>query len=363
MRNAFLRSAWIALLVVLVLLVSGCSKGTPPAASGAGAGQKGEAASEAAKTFVAKLGTVEPVGGHRAQELERFAAAVADATQGKVKIEVYPGEQLGTAREMIEATQMGSIQAVMVPADNFTGFAPAMAIPGLPYLFPSREVTYQVLMHSEVGKAMLATLEKKGLKGIAFWESGFKQLTGNFPIRTPDDLKGKKIRVMENPVLVAEYQALGATAVPINFGELYNALQQGVVDGQENPLATIYDRKFYEVQKYLALTDHSFLALALVFNKAWFDSLPAEFQKAIEEAAQASGEHLIELQAKMEKETIIPTVEKAGVKVLTMSPEARQAFAAKAGPAAKAKLVEMLDDEGKQLLAQVEAKIAELTKK
>src|SRR5680860_47169 len=109
---------------------------------------------------------------------------VLEATDGDVTIEVFPAQQLGTAREMIEATQMGSIQAVFTPTANFVGFEATMAIPGLPFLFPSRDMAYDLLVHGEIGSEILAGLEDEGLKGVGIWESGFKQLTSNKPIRT-----------------------------------------------------------------------------------------------------------------------------------------------------------------------------------
>ncbi|MBF7084748.1 TRAP transporter substrate-binding protein, partial [Desulfallas sp. Bu1-1] len=232
----------------------------------------------------------------------------------------------------------------------------------LPFLFPSREVCYKVV-DSEVGDALLTTLEDNGLVGVAWWESGFKQLTGNFKIEGPDSYKGKKIRVMENPVLIAQFEALGASAIPINFGELYNALQQGVVDGQENPIASIYEMKFYEVQKYMALSDHAYLPLVVAFNKDWFNALPAEYQEAIKVEAKEAAKWLREEQRKLETEEFIPAMEKAGLTVIKLDEQTRQAFAAKVKDATRAKLMELIDDQGKQLLQQLDQKIAEVSGK
>lgn len=356
MLRKLARTALIAgLMFGLLVLAGGCGgKGQETQAPG------GQAQQAEGKSYVAKLGTVEPVKSPKMEALNRFKADVEKATNGKVVIEIYPAQQLGTAREMIEGTQLGTIQAVLVPTSNFTGFEPAMSIFDLPFLFPSREVTYKVI-DSEVGDELLGVLEKHGIKGVAFWESGFKQLTANFPIRGPEDYKGKKIRVMENPVLIAQYEALGASAIPINFGELYNSLQQGVVDGQENPIATIYEMKFYEVQKYMALSDHGYLPLVLGFNKKWFDELPAEYQQAIVKAAKENGQWLRERQSQLEKEEFLPAMEKYGLKISQLTPEARQAFAAKVREATRAKLNSLLDETGKQLLAKVDAKIQEVS--
>lgn len=342
----------LTFLLISMLVLAGCGGSQEPA----------ENSGDEAKTFTAKLGTVEPVDSPKMEAMEMFRDKVAQATNNKVQITIYPAEQLGSAREMIEGTQMGGIESVMLPSSNFTGFEPNMSILDLPFLFPSREVCYEVV-DSEVGDALLATLEDHGMVGVAWWESGFKQLTGNFKIEGPDSYKGKKIRVMENPVLIAQFEALGASAIPINFGELYNALQQGVVDGQENPIPSIYEMKFYEVQDYMALSDHGYLPLVLAFNKDWFNGLPAEYQEAIKTAGKEAAVWLREEQRKLEREKFIPAMEKAGLTVIELDEQTRQAFADKVKDATRAKLLEVIDDQGKQLLQQLDEKIAEVSGK
>lgn len=346
----------LSMLLIAMLVLAGCGGGGQESSQDAGK------AEDQGKTYTAKLGTVEPVDSPKMDAMELFRDKVAEATNNQVQITIYPAEQLGTAREMIEATQMGAAEAVILPSSNFTGFEPNMSILDLPFLFPSREVCYEVI-DSEIGDALLATLEDNGLVGVAWWESGFKQLTGNFKIDGPDSYKGKKIRVMENPVLIAQFQALGASAIPINFGELYNALQQGVVDGQENPIASIYEMKFYEVQDYLALSDHAYLPLVVAFNKDWWNALPAEYQEIIRKEAKEAAKFLREEQLKLEFEEFIPAMKEAGITVIELDEETRQAFAAKVKDATRAKLMELIDDQGKQLLQQLDQKIAEVSAK
>jgi len=347
------RSAmFLTVLIISMFILAGCGGNEQPADNSGGDTQ----------VYTAKLGTVEPVDSPKMEAMEMFRDKVAEATDNKVQITIYPAEQLGSAREMIEATQMGGEEAVMLPSSNFTGFEPNMSILDLPFLFPSREVCYEVV-DSEAGDALLATLEDNGMVGVAWWESGFKQLTGNFAIAGPETYKGKKVRVMENPVLIAQFQALGASAIPINFGELYNALQQGVVDGQENPIPSIYEMKFFEVQKYMALSDHGYLPLVLAFNKQWFDALPTEYQETIRVAGKEAAEWLRVEQRHLETDEFIPAMEKAGLQVVELDEQTRQAYADMVKEPTRAKLMNIIDDEGKQLLQQLDEKIAEVSAK
>jgi C4-dicarboxylate-binding protein DctP len=301
----------------------------------------------------ARLGTIHPAEGAVTNAIRSFANSVSEKTNGKLIIEVYPAQQLGNPRELIESTQSGIIEGVFSASGFFVGFNPVMAIPQLPYLFPSREATYDVLIKGEGGRVILDSLEKQNLKGINFWPAGFKQFTSNKPIRTPEDFRGTKIRVMESPILMAQFRALGATPIPINFAELYSALQQGVVDGQENPLVGIFDAKLYEVQKYMTLSDHGFMDITLAFNKNWFERLPAEYQQAITSAAIEQAMEFAKSIENTEANVMIPAIKSAGVEVIEITPEQKALFAQTAGPAAEKALRDMLDPSGIAILDKV----------
>ncbi|WP_459929028.1 TRAP transporter substrate-binding protein [Desulfosporosinus burensis] len=308
-----------------------------------------------------KLSDVEPAVSPQHHAVEKFKEAVEKATNGNLKVELYPNSQLGDARTQIEATQLNTQQGFLLPTSNLTGFYSTASITDLPFLFPNREITYKV-MDGDVGQEYLKGFEKVGLKGVDLWESGFKQFSGNFPINTPDDYKGKKIRVMENPVLIAQYQALGASAVPINFAETYNALQQGVVEGQENPMSSIFKMKFHEVQKTIAISDHGWLPLLIGINKNFWDSLPKEYQAAIVKGSNDSKIWLRQELARLEKEEYIPAFEKT-CKVVKLTPQEKQAFADKVKDPARAKMLTLLDDQGKTVLNKIDAQIKELNGK
>lgn len=214
-----------------------------------------------------------------------FKNEVEEKSNGKIKVNIFPSSQLGSAREMFEGLQLGTQEIALVPTARISGFAPELQLFDLPYLFPNKEIAYEV-MDGEVGTKLLDDLEKQFVKGVAFYEDGFKQFTSNRPLHKADDFKGQKFRTMESPILMEQFRTLGANPVPIDFSELYNSLQLGVIDGQENPLVTISNMKFYEVQKYLAKTDHAYLAHVLLFNNMWYEELPKEYQDILYEAGR-----------------------------------------------------------------------------
>lgn len=337
----------LVLVLSLSVLAAGCGGNNGDKAKDTGDNNK-----EPAKKYVMKFGSVEPVESIQHKACVQFKEAVEKATDGNVVVELYPASQLGNARAEIEATQMNTQQGVLLPNSNFVGFYPAAAITDLPFLFPNRETAYKV-MDGKVGEDYLNGYDSTGMKVVSLWESGFKQFTGNFEITKPSDYKGKKIRVMENPVLIAQYQALGATATPINYSETYNALQQKVVDGQENPMVCIYDMKFHEVQSCLTISDHGWLPLVVALNKGWYDSLPAEYQTAIKESAGVARDWLRN-EIKHEEETkLIPAFKESGIKVVELTQEQKDAFAAAVHEPTVAACRKILDDNGNALLDEI----------
>ena len=254
----------------------------------------------------------------------KYAELVKERTKGQVEVKVFPAQQLGTDPEMVQQAQMGTLEIVLPPTAKISGFAAQLQLADLPFLFPSKEICYQVL-DGPVGDKLLALLDAKGLKGISFWESGFKQVTANKAIRKPEDFAGMKVRVMESPLLIAQYKQVKANPVPIDFAETYNALQQGVVDAQENPLVSIVNMKFYEVQKYTMLSNHGFLGYAFLFSKKVYDGLPADIQKVMRDTARELAS--FERQDTARREAgYIERIKKGGSQVVALTPQELQAF-------------------------------------
>jgi len=205
-------------------------------------------------------------------------------TDGRIQIQVFPNAQLGAEREAIEGVIMGSIDMTTVTMDGAVpAWVPDTAVMSIPYLFDSKEDAYNAL-DNYIGPMLETKYEEAGLKCLGFMELGFRHFTNNKrPIHTASDMKGLIIRVQEAPIWFGLCDTLGAVATPVAINELYTALQQGVVDGQENPLGTIVTSKFYEVQKYVTLDGHTYGAGSIFMNKNRWDSLSETDQKIIQE--------------------------------------------------------------------------------
>ncbi|MDL2271492.1 TRAP transporter substrate-binding protein [Desulfovibrio sp. OttesenSCG-928-I05] len=204
-------------------------------------------------------------------------------SEGRMQVDIYPAMQLGNNREMIEGAQMGTIEAILVPTAKYGGFDQRLNLCDLPFLFPNEKVLWEML-EGEVGKKAKENLPNIGLYGVQYWAEGFKILTANKAMTSPADMKGLKIRTMEAPLIMSQFKAWGANPVPIDYAELYNSLQQKVVDGQENPMVSIHDMKFYEVQTHMVFMDHAYLSYLLTYSKAWFDKLPKDIQEIVWQA-------------------------------------------------------------------------------
>ncbi len=215
----------------------------------------------------------------------KYSEMIAQRTKNKVKIDVYPSTQLGNERDMVEGLQLGTIDLVVTSTGPLGSFVPKMFVVDLPFLFRDREHAYRVL-DGPVGRELLEAFSARGIKGLAFWENGFRQITNNVrPIEKPEDLKGIKIRTMENKVHLASFKAFGASPTPMAWSEVYTALQQKTIDAQENPIAIVYYQKIYEVQKYLTLTGHFYSPTPLLMSLKAFNNLPPTIQKIMLDTA------------------------------------------------------------------------------
>lgn len=212
--------------------------------------------------------------------MEQFAKAVEHDSGGRIKIQVVHGGALGGDREMGEQIRLGGLEMGLIHT-TVLGLDPRLQIEELPFAWARREQAYAAL-DGELGAKLLEILSKKGIKGLAWYENGYRDLTNNVrPIREPSDLKGLKIRMAELKMRIDTFKLLGANPIPMAFPELFTALQQGTVDGQENPLAIIKTSKFNEVQKYLSTSGHIWGSVLLMINKDILEKLPADLQKIL----------------------------------------------------------------------------------
>jgi len=215
---------------------------------------------------------------------DKFKQMVEERSKGAMKVEVYPNSQLYKDREELEALQLGAVQLL---APSMAKFGPMGArefeLFDLPYIFPNKETLYRT-MDGVVGKRLFSKLETKGIVGLAYWDNGFKQMSANKPMHKVADFNGLKLRIQSSKVLDAQMKALGAMPQVMAFSEVYTALQQGVVDGTENPLSNIYTQKMHEVQKHMTLSDHGYLGYAVITNKKFWDGLTEDQRKLISQA-------------------------------------------------------------------------------
>jgi C4-dicarboxylate-binding protein DctP len=217
---------------------------------------------------------------------EFFAKKAAELTKGKVKVEVYANSALYKDKEEIEALQIGAVQML---APSLAKFGPLgvkeFEAFDLPFIFDDVADLHKITQGA-VGAGLLAKLEPKGIKGLAYWDNGFKSFSANTPLKTVADYKGKKFRIQSSKVLEEEIRSIGGIAQVMAFSEVYQALQTGVVDGTENPLSNFYTQKMHEVQKHLTLTNHGYLGYAVIVNKKFWDGLPADVRGQLEQAVK-----------------------------------------------------------------------------
>ena len=235
---------------------------------------------------------------------DRFKQLAEERTNGRVKVEVYPNSSLYKDGEEMEALQLGSVQMLAPSVSKFGPLGvPAFEVFDLPYIFPNREVLNRVI-NGPVGRNLFSRLESHGITGLAYWDNGFKVMSANTPLHKPSDFKGLKMRIKSSKVLDAQFRALGALPQVMAFSEVYQAMQTGVVDGSENSLPNLWTQKFYEVQKYIALSDHGYDGYAVIVDKKFWDGLPADIRQALDQAMRDTTTYQFELSFKDQTDSL-----------------------------------------------------------
>ena len=280
---------------------------------------------------------------------EFFAKRAAELTKGKAKVEVYANSALYKDKEEMEALQLGAVQML---APSLAKFGPLgvkeFEAFDFPYIFDDTADLHKVTQ-GPVGASLLAKLEPKGIKGLAYWDNGFKSFSANTPIKAPADLKGKKMRIQSSKVIEEQVRALGGLPQVIAFGEVYQALQTGVVDGTENPISNLYSQKMHEVQKHLTLTNHGYLGYAVIVNKKFWEGLPADVRGQLEAAMKEATAYANKI-AQEENDTALEGVKKSGkTAVYVPTKDERMAFKKAMAPVH----AKMADRVGKDLLQTI----------
>jgi len=289
----------------------------------------------------------------------KFKELAEAKTKGRVKVEIYPNSQLYKDREELEALQLGAVQML---APSVSKFGPLgvrkFEVFDLPYMFAD-EASLEKVVDGPVGTGLFKLLEPKGITGLAYWFNGFKEFTANKPLKKLDDFKGLKIRIQSSKVIEGEIKALGGIPQVMAFSEVYTALQQGVVDGEENTPSNKYTQKMHEVQKYMTMSDHGVVMYAVVVNKKFWDGLPPDIRKSLDEAMAESTKYVWQI-AKQENDDAVAKIKAAKTTEIYVLPPAEKAVWRQA----MLPLYQQYEDVvGKDTLQAIEKTVAQSAKK
>ena len=283
-------------------------------------------ASAADQPIVIKFSHVVASDTPKGKAADKFKELAEKYTDGKVKVEVYPNSTLYKDKEELEALQLGAVQ-MLAPSNS--KFGPIgikeFEVFDLPYILPDTKALRKVT-EGPVGARLLKLLDAKGMTGLAYWDNGFKQMSANKKLVAPEDYKGLKFRIQSSKVLEAQFRALGAIPQVMAVSDVYQALQTGVVDGQENTWSNMYTQKMHEVQKYATVTNHGYIGYVVVVNKKFWDGLPADVRTQLEKAMKEATEFGNGQSAK-ENEEALEAIKKAGkTEIVTLTPEQDEAM-------------------------------------
>lgn len=279
----------------------------------------------------------------------RFKQLAEEATNGRVRVQVYPNSELYRDREELEALQLGAVEMI---APSLSKFGPLgvreFEVFDLPFLFPDEAALHRIT-NGPIGAGMLQRLRLKGVIGLAFWDNGFKSFSANRPLLAPSDLTGLRLRIQPSRVLDAQMRALGAQPMTMRFGEVYAALEAGVVDGTENPPSNFYTQGMQDVQSHFTVSNHGYLGYAVIVNRKFWEDLPSEVREALEEAMRKATAYAASI-SQAENDRALNAIRASGkTQVHVLTETERQAWK----KALSAVSVEMEDVIGRQLIADI----------
>jgi C4-dicarboxylate-binding protein DctP len=306
-----------AAVVTLSLAVAGCGG----ARSGGGGGD--------GESFTIKLSHVVTPDTPKGQASEKFKEVIEENCGDQITVEIYPNSELYGDEDELQALQSGAVQMLAPASAKFTTIAPALQVLDLPFLFDTVDDIPEIVSpDSAVGKAIFENQElaDRSIKVLQLWDNGLKQLSSNTKMEEPPNLRGLRFRIQPSDVLRSQFGKWGAETTPMAFAEVYNALQQGVIDGQENPYSNIESQNMHTVQKHITESNHGYIGYVLAINNEFYESLPSELQTCVEDAANESAEFNREIAADLNAEAKA-TIEEAGTTTITeLTPEQRQVF-------------------------------------
>lgn len=311
---------WILLFTVFLLigLFSGCGRpgadapSSTPLSGNAAASDGAQTSNDKVYTF--QVGHVVTTDHSYHLGLQKFAALASEKSGGRIKIEIFPSAQLGNERDLVEGLTMGTVDMALSNSGNIATFIDSYQVFDLPFLFRDNAHAHKVL-DGEIGQKALDTLQNIGIKGLANWENGFFcTWNAKRPLNDPKDIQGLKIRANDNPIHIDSYKELGVSAITMGWSEVYTAIQNGTVDGVSVSIPSMYTAKIQEVAPYISTSSEFYVTVILMMNQPLFDSLPADIQNALQEAAVEATNYQRELNGQMTKD-FIAELEKAGFQV------------------------------------------------
>ena len=287
--------------------------------------------------------------------LAKFKELIEKETSGRIKMNIFPDGQMGNDVSMMDSLKMGTLDIMVTSSAPIANTTKTFLVFDLPFLFTSEKIADTVL-DGPAGQEILSTLKGTGLIGLVYWENGFRNITNSKkPINTPDDLKGLKIRTMQNPIHLESFKKWGANPTPLPFNEVFTALEQKVIDGQENPNTLIYDAGFYEAQKYLSITRHFYTPFVLMIGQKSWDKLSPNDQKLVQKIALETREY----ERKVNRENnakYLDLMKKKGITINEVAPQDLEKFKA----SAKEIYEKLAGDIGKERLDKVVAEVAKV---
>lgn len=355
---------YLVLAMVFVMVVTGCStKEETTKSSGskevaAESNEESVTESEAAsdEKFLIRAGIGLNDQHPQYKGLEVMKEYVERESDGRIEMQLFHSSQLGDDIQMIEALQLGSQEMSCPSSAPMTSMDNRFMVFDLPFLFPTSEIASEIL-DGPLGQELLDDLSDNHLIGLAYWENGYRHITNSVrEIKTPEDMEGLKIRTMENQVHLDFFRALGANPTPMPFGELFTAMQQGVVAGQENPVPTIYLQNFAEVQDYTTLTGHVYSPFVLLMSKKFWDGLPSDLQEIVQEGATVARDEQRRINGEYTDE-LVAGLREQGMTVTELSSEELKAFQ----EATKGTIDVFKDEIGAEYVESVLAEIEKLS--
>ncbi len=318
-RINFGRLPVMLLGMVVLLAVVGCGARGGGAVQGGGEGG----------TYTVKFSHVVAPDTPKGLAAQKFKEVVEEKSGGKIKVDIFPNSQLYGDEDELQALQGGSVQMLAPATAKFTTIAPQLQVLDLPFLFDTVEDIPEVVSRdSTVGKAIYENedLAAKNIKVLGLWDNGLKQFTSNQKMESPEDLNGLKMRIQPSDVLRSQMETYGASPTPMAFGEVFNALQQGVIDGQENPYSNIFSQKMHTVQDHLTVSDHGYIGYVFAVNNDFFNELPQDLQGAVTEAADEATAYNREIAAEKNQGDRKKIEDEGTTEITELTPEQRQAF-------------------------------------